>query len=175
MRKILPLGAVVLSCVIPTPLHQTNAMNVTSLTPPPRNPRMTPRSASPLSDVEQSIIKQINNYRASKKMPPLQWNPAIAQQARQHSQQMAAKQVPFGHQGFRQRVQVLSQKIAYRAAAENVAFNSGYRDPAAQAVQGWLKSPGHRKNIEGQFNLTGIGVSRGKRGEYYLTQLFVLR
>ena len=38
-----------------------------------------------------------------------------------------------------------------------------------------LYSPGHRKNMEGQFNLTGIGCARGKDGVFYFTQLFGLR
>jgi uncharacterized protein YkwD len=40
-----------------------------------------------------------------------------------------------------------------------------------QAVDGWIKSDGHRKNMEGQFLiLTGTGL-RNAKGEYYFTQL----
>jgi uncharacterized protein YkwD len=58
-------------------------------------------------------------------------------------------------------------------AAENVASNNGFPDPATTAVQGWLKSPGHLTNIENAtYNQTGVGVSRNKEGSYYFTQLF---
>ncbi len=166
-----------LGIAIPGNLSQVNAgqvLSITQLKPPQVTPeQMAARSTTPLSDIEQEIVKEINDYRAKKRLPALRWNSAIAQQARQHSQDMANKSVPFGHQGFQQRVEQLKDELQYRSAAENVAFNSGFHNPAKQAVQGWLKSPGHRKNIEGQYNLTGIGVSRGPKGEYYLTQLFI--
>jgi uncharacterized protein YkwD len=84
---------------------------------------------------------------------------------------MASGRVPLGHSGFQQRVQMIG--IPFRGAAENVAYNMGYSDPAKQAVDGWIKSTGHRTNIEGNFNLTGVGVVRNARGEYYFTQIFI--
>lgn len=126
-----------------------------------------------LAAMEQAVHTQINQYRASRKLPPLVLDTRISQQARLHSQNMASKQLPFSHQGFQQRVQAIAQSISYRAAAENVAYNQGYQDPAKQSVQGWIKSPGHRQNIEGQFNLTGVGVAKNSRNEYYFTQVFI--
>ena len=70
--------------------------------------------------------------------------------------------------------EAIAKAIAYSAAAENVAYNSGYSDPATQAVQGWLKSTGHRQNLEGNYNLTGIGIAKNAKGEYYFTQIFIL-
>jgi uncharacterized protein YkwD len=88
---------------------------------------------------------------------------------------MASGQVPFSHQGFEERVRLSTKSIPFRSAAENVAYNQGFSDPGRQAVQGWIKSSGHRKNMEGNFNLTGIGVSKNARGEYYFTQIFIRR
>jgi hypothetical protein len=39
-------------------------------------------------------------------------------------------------------------------------------------VDGWIKSPGHRHNIVGRYNLTGIGIVRDSAGKLYYTQLF---
>ncbi len=125
--------------------------------------------------LEQSVYQQINQYRKSQKLKPLTWDSRISQQARLHSEAMASGRVPFGHNGFEKRVEALSKSIAYRAAGENVAYNQGYSKPDQQAVQGWLKSPGHYKNIVGNFDLTGIGVAKNAKGEYYLTQIFVKR
>ena len=47
------------------------------------------------------------------------------------------------------------------------------RSSDLNAVDGWIKSDGHRKNIESQFNLTGIAIAKNAKGEYYFTQLFV--
>lgn len=129
-------------------------------------------NTSPAS-VEQAVHNQVNQYRAQRGLPPLSLDERISGQARTHSQNMASGAVPFSHNGFAQRVQAIGGMITYRAAAENVAYNQGYNDPATQAVQGWLRSTGHRQNIECNYNLTGVGVARNARGEYYFTQIFI--
>lgn len=121
--------------------------------------------------LEDSVFQQINSYRATQNLPALLRNSAINTQARTHSQNMASGKVQFGHDGFVQRVQ--ATRLLYISAAENVAYNRGYQDPAKQAVEGWLKSPGHLNNIKGQYNLTGIGVASNSKGEIYFTQIFI--
>jgi uncharacterized protein YkwD len=126
------------------------------------------------ADLEQSIFEQINQYRAERGLPSLILNAEISEQARLHSEEMATSR-NLSHDGFDQRAEVISQSIPFRSAAENVAFNRGFADPGTQAVTGWIDSSGHRENIEGNFDLTGIGVAQNAQGEYYFTQLFVLR
>jgi uncharacterized protein YkwD len=126
-----------------------------------------------IDSLEQAVYSQINDYRTSHGLSSLTLDPRISQQARNHSQDMASGQVPFGHDGFAQRIQAIGQVISLNAAAENVAYNQGYSDPVTQAVQGWLNSPGHLTNIQGQYNLTGIGVAKSASGAYYFTQIFV--
>lgn len=135
----------------------------------------TAQAASSLPALEQAVLTQINQYRASRKLPPLTLDARISEQARAHSQAMAAGRTPFSHNGFQQRVQAIARTLPYSRAAENVAYNQGYSDPVLQAVQGWLKSTGHRQNIEGSFNLTGIGIAQNAKGEYYFTQIFMRR
>lgn len=173
MRNIVSLATIFAALAVQTGYLADAQTAASVLPPPPRNLKLQPSSGSPLRDIERDIVQQINQYRAERNLPALRWEAAIAQLAREHSQGMATKRIPFGHTGFSNRIEEL--RIPYRSAAENVAFNSGYTNPAAQAVDGWLKSPKHRKNIEGNFNLTGIGVSRGEKGEYYLTQVFILQ
>ncbi len=130
-------------------------------------------TSSEFAKLEESTHQKINQYRQSKNLPPLTLNATISQQARLHSQAMATGQVPFSHNGFDDRISAIAQSISYSRAAENVAYNQGYSDPTTQAVQGWLQSPGHRQNIEGEFDLTGIGISKNSKGEYYFTQIFI--
>jgi uncharacterized protein YkwD len=144
-----------------------------------RNPRPKPLprpSPSPtnLTSVELSVYNQVNQYRASLGLAPLIQDETITQQARSHSQGMASGQVPFGHDGFQQRVQVISTVMPAQASAENVAYNYGYSDPATAAVNGWINSPGHQANIAGNYNKTGVGVAVSANGTYYFTQMFVL-
>ena len=95
----------------------------------------------------------------------------LTKQARAHSRNMAAGDVSFGHDGFEGRIE--QSGIRLSAAAENVGTNLGMDHPARHAVQAWLKSPGHRTNIEGHYNLTGIGVARARDGSWFFTQIFV--
>jgi len=136
-------------------------------------PTSSAQSTTTLASVEQAVHNQVNQYRASRGLPPLSLDARISEQARVHSQNMAIGTVPFSHDGFTQRVQTIARVIPYSGAAENVAYNQGYGDPATQAVQGWLRSTGHRTNIEGQYNLTGIGIAKNSQGEYYFTQIFI--
>jgi uncharacterized protein YkwD len=56
------------------------------------------------------------------------------------------------------------------ASAENVA----YGQLSAQAVvKGWINSAPHRKNMEGNYTLTGIGLYKDRKGVIYFTQIFL--
>ena len=141
-----------------------------------KRPRSLRRSsaATTIAELERSVFRKINQHRQQKGLAALQRNATINQQARQHSQSMANSR-NLSHNGFSNRVKVISNSIPYKAAAENVAFNRGFSDPAGQAVNGWLKSSGHLKNIMGNFNLTGVGVAKNNQGEFYFTQIFIRR
>ncbi|WP_290793646.1 CAP domain-containing protein [Flavihumibacter sp. UBA7668] len=130
-------------------------------------------SATNLSagSLEQSILLEINNYRKKKGLAPLRVNAVVATEASLHSQAMARKQVAFGHGGYGGRVKRISSRLeGLVGSAENVAVGTM---SAAEVVKRWINSPTHRKNIEGPYNLTGIGVSKDATGRFYYTQLFI--
>ena len=141
--------------------------------PTPETPTVTVSSQPSASDLELSVHQQVNDYRASKNLPPLKLDPRISEQCRIHSQAMADGKVPVGHQGSQTRFQNIQKQIIWREIGENVAFNFGYPNPGKEAVQGWIKSPGHRRNMEGNYDLTGMGIVKNAKGEYYFTQIFV--
>jgi uncharacterized protein YkwD len=126
-----------------------------------------------LDELKQSVFQKVNEYRVSQNISPLKLDPVISQPSEQHSQNMATGKVTFSHAGSEQRFDQISNQIAYQKIAENVGYNSGYSNPAEQVVEGWIKSDGHRKNMLGDYNLTGIGVAKNPEGEYYFTQIFV--
>lgn len=116
------------------------------------------------------ILRYVNEYRHSKRLKPLQPNSYISSIALEHSRDMLSGKTPFGHEGLRQRIERIAKKIGpVHVGAENVA--SGPMS-AREVVDGWLHSPGHRKNIEGDFRLTGIGLARKSNGMIYFTQIF---
>jgi uncharacterized protein YkwD len=135
-----------------------------------RAPQPTPVVA--MNSIELATYNLVNKYRQTRNLPPLVADPAISAQAKAHSEQMA-RSGNMSHDGFNDRVASVSKTIVYRNAAENVAYNMGYGQPDLVAVQGWIESPGHKKNMIGQFDLTGIGVAKGAKGEYYFTQIFI--
>jgi uncharacterized protein YkwD len=87
---------------------------------------------------------------------------------------MASGRRPFSHEGFEQRTQdVLAVIPSARAFAENVAYDGRTGPRLAQlVVQGWIDSPAHRANLEGRYDLTGIGVAVARDGRRYFTQIF---
>jgi len=127
---------------------------------------------SPYWDLEQATFNSINAHRASIGLSRLNWSGVMADQARGHSENMANSRVNFSHDGFDGRVDAIKKKISIGGAGENVAMNWGSTDPVGVAVSGWLNSTGHRNNIEGNYDLTGVGVAKNEDGKYYLTQIF---
>lgn len=124
-----------------------------------------------LNELEKEVFTRINDYRISKGLNTLASDERLVEQARIHSRNMGRGAVAFGHQGFQERIKATA--IPYKSAAENVAYTK-QSDPASAVVEGWIASEGHRRNIEGRFDLTGIGVIRNEEGFYYFTQLFLL-
>ncbi len=147
---------------------------------PPANQRKPAQTHQLLADdplisaLEIGAFQQVNQYRLSQGLAPLRLDPRISQVARKHAQAMAAKKAPFSHAGFDQRAKALKSFLSWSGVGENLAYIKGYPDVVATAVKGWIQSPGHRKNMEGNFNLTGMGVAKNAAGDYYFSQLFVL-
>jgi uncharacterized protein YkwD len=137
------------------------------------------RPASPTPDqVAAAIVEAINNERRKRNLKPLREDPRLTQSARSHSEAMA-KQGFFDHtdkQGRGPAERVTATGYRWRMVAENIAMNNGYKDPARSAVEGWMKSSGHRTNLlTPEFTDTGVGVARvpGRNGDkWYFTQVF---
>lgn len=133
----------------------------------------TPAAAS-LASVERRVWEGVNQYREARGLPRLEWDEDLARIARAHSRAMAAGKASFGHAGFPLRASEAELSSLFTSAAENVALNN--RDGAAgvaTAVEAWVRSPGHRANIEGAYSFTGVGVARSSKGVYYFTQIFL--
>jgi uncharacterized protein YkwD len=66
----------------------------------------------------------------------------------------------------------LYSAIRTRGTQKTYDWNSSDKI-AADAVTGWMKSPGHRRNIlEKTYQKTGIGISISKDDKVYITQVF---
>jgi uncharacterized protein YkwD len=117
-------------------------------------------------------LQYTNQFRAQNGRSALLWNQDIADLAYRHSKRMGEGKVPFGHQGFRRRVDNFPRPA--RAAGENVFMGTISGDVARIAVNAWINSPGHRANLLGNYNRCGIGVYQNDRGVWFFTQIFAL-
>lgn len=123
---------------------------------------------------EKETFSLVNQYRDTCRLPPLQWDDAIAGIARGHSRDMAAGKVDFGHAGFGDRVsQLKTVMTGLKGAGENVLRTDDPDQAAQRAVVVWLRSPHHLENIRGDFNYSGLGIWRDDKGMIYFTQIFV--
>lgn len=135
-------------------------------------------------DAGQAILAGVNAARASARScgdrrfgpaPPVRWNPALGQAALAHSRDMAAQRY-FNHKA-RDGSQVAQRatRAGYQwgRVGENIAF--GQSSPA-EAMAGWLDSPGHCANIMNP-GFTEMGAAYGvaaerRSGLVYWTQVF---
>lgn len=120
--------------------------------------------------VGRRALDLTNDFRATHGLPPLKWHEGICEVGKKHAEQMAVGDAPFNHDKFDERVRAMP--VFSYSSAENLAYNEGVSDPAFVAVEGWIKSPGHCKNLLSLTNVCGIGVAQNSAGRFYFTQLF---
>lgn len=127
------------------------------------------------TDMVKEILYYTNKFRASQGKPPLVLDATCSGQAYKHSKAMASGRTAFGHDGFEERVSNLTTVFgSIPDASENVAKGTLN---AEQVVNGWIKSPGHRKNMLGNYDRIGIGVAHNKEYDgrmIYFTQVFIV-
>jgi uncharacterized protein YkwD len=118
---------------------------------------------------DKEIFDQFNNYRTSIGLPPLESNDYMWQLANEHSTAMANGSIPIGHDGSTERYSNIRVELGNGNYSENIDWGTGTAD---EVVARWLKSVGHKGNIESNFTHTAISAVKGNDGKYYYTQLF---
>jgi len=118
----------------------------------------------------KKALDYTNNFRQRQGLPPVAWHYALTAAAQAHSAAMARHDVPFGHDGSKQRIASLPLR-AYRSS-ENVYMTNAQGNTAKDAVDGWIASPGHHANLIGDYNHCGVGVCQNSDGYWYYTQIF---
>jgi len=140
---------------------------------PARGPTVETSGPAFCKQVEKETFLLINQYRKENDFAPLAWDEEIAKTARAHSKVMASGG-DFGHDGFNDRISHLRETMpGIWGAGENVLYCSDLNDVAQHALQMWLHSPHHLRNIRGDYSHSGLGVWQDKDGTIYFTQIFV--
>jgi uncharacterized protein YkwD len=129
--------------------------------------------------LEKRVFEQTNLARVQNGLAPLTWDADLCRMARVHSESMSRQQY-FSHvtpEGLRLRERARAAGILqYWVLGENIAFNQGYDDPGAVAVEKWMQSPKHRANIlSPEFRAMAVGSYVAPDGSVYLTQTFITR
>lgn len=119
---------------------------------------------------EKKILELVNEERKMAGLNLLEYDSALQSAARQHSQEML-KLGYFSHTSPTSDLKNPSDRV-YRAGVsdfivgENIALHSldaGPETVAAQLMQQWMNSPGHRANIlRPEFTHMGVGVISSK-------------
>ena len=128
---------------------------------------------------ERRAFQLINEERQRRGLRPLVFDGALTRLARYHSENMARG--GFLSHTDRQGLDLRGRADAlglhgWKALGENIAYNQGYNDPTAFAVERWMVSEKHRENIlNDEYTHAGLGVARASDGTYYFTQVFMRR
>ncbi len=125
--------------------------------------------------MEDTAFYLVNAERTTASLGTLYHDALLRDVARAHSLDMLARGFfahtnPGGEDPFDR---MRAAGVTFSRAAENIAWNQGFSDPAQTAVTGWMNSPGHRANIlDGGFTHSGLGIADDGNGRYYFTQVF---
>jgi uncharacterized protein YkwD len=128
---------------------------------------------------ERRAFELINAERGKRGLRPLVLDGSLTRVARYHSDNMAREGF-FNHMDqdgldISGRAQVLGLR-GWRTLGENIAYNQGYSDPTAFAVERWMISSKHRENIlSGEYTHAGLGIARSADGRVFFTQVFMRR
>jgi len=153
---------------------------IARLEPPtsPTLPSVTP-SLQDANAIERRAFDETNRARIRNGLAPFAWDADLCRLARDHSEKMA-RQGFFSHitpdgQRLRDRARAVGIQH-YSVLGENIAYNLGYSDPGAFAVERWMISPDHRANIlNPEFRAMAIGTFVAADGSVFLTQVFITR
>ncbi|MFL1905341.1 CAP domain-containing protein [Streptomyces tauricus] len=132
----------------------------------------SPLTPGALARTAAEVLALTNAERRAADLPPLAEDPPLTRAAQAHSADMVARAFyshtsPDGSEPWHRAAAAGS---ARRTIGENIAC--GQRS-AAEVVQGWMDSPGHRANIlKPAFTHLGVGFAGGGPAGTYWTQLF---
>lgn len=126
----------------------------------------TPVTPSARPAVEAEVVRLTNQHRRERGCRPLRIEPRLVQSARLHSAEMAAYSL-FSHNSPNGATPWKRMEDAgYRnGGAENIG--RGYAN-AREAVQGWMESASHRRNILNcRLVAIGVGIAQGSGGLWW--------
>jgi uncharacterized protein YkwD len=123
-----------------------------------------------LAGAERALFDSLNHARQAQGLPALRWNPALANAAQRHAQEMArhnsvSHTLP-GEPSLAGRATKAGARFSW--ISENIVQSTS----AAGAHQQFMNSPNHRANIlDGDMNSVGIGIAE-RHGQLFVVEDF---
>jgi uncharacterized protein YkwD len=120
------------------------------------------------NSTELETMALINAYRTSIGLSELKPIGHISYKSEEHDNYMITNKV-VNHDDFVSRSENIMKVLGAKSVAENIAYN--YNSPQG-ALDAWLKSPGHKSNIEGNYTHFGLAIRVNEEGKKYYTNIF---
>lgn len=121
------------------------------------------------NSLEVEILDELNLYRKALGLAELKVLTELSMESEDHNEYMIDVGV-VSHDNFSQRASFLMNQVGAKTVGENVGY--GYKTAEA-VVNAWLKSKGHRENVEGEYTHFGISVRQDAEGRNYFTNIFI--
>lgn len=137
-------------------------------------------TAAEVSAVEQRLIEETNAFRRANRLTALRPSARLINIAQAHARNMA-RQDRYGDSdknghvldGHSIEYRIKTGGYAFARVTENVGFQLNRKDAVASMMDGWKRSPGHRRNmLEADVIEFGVGVAQGRSGRWYFVQVF---
>lgn len=124
------------------------------------------QAASPAAErYAKAAMRATNAVRADHGVRPVRVNTCLKRMAARQAKRMAARRAIY-HQDLG----VVLRACDLSMVGENVA--AGYRSGKGVVRSGWMRSPGHRRNLlDPAFGKVGIAARRAG-GRWYVAQVF---
>ena len=126
-----------------------------------------------LASYEQQVFELVNKERVARGLGTLKYSTDVAYVARVKSQDMIDKKY-FAHESptYGSPFKMMEKfGLRFSAAGENIAYG---QKTAADVMNAWMNSAGHRANILSQtYTTIGVGVAKAANGTLYWTQEFI--
>lgn len=119
--------------------------------------------------IEVEILELLNNHRLSIGLSPLTDMTVVKSVAFTHTDYMVDND-EVSHNNFFARSEYLKSNAGAKRVSENVAY--GYSS-AESVVRAWLKSEGHKANIEGDYTNFDVSAEKNEEGKWYYTNIFI--
>ncbi len=117
-----------------------------------------------------SLFQFSNDARVKAKQNALTLSPQLSAAAQRHANDLAngAKFSHTGSDGSQMGDRIKATGYVFRTAGENIYMQAPRNGPA-DAVKGWLNSPGHRANLlSNKFTEIGLGYASNGNKHYYV-------